>query len=306
MYDQSDVHEDAVMTAFSLAYMQGGVVAGEVFPFVGVTKESDKYFVYGKEKWRIPPNLLRGLSSEYARLAASLSKDTYSCEEYGAEVPIDDRERDNADKPLNPDQEATELATEAVILGYEKRVIDIVTSGTYITQNVTLSGTDQWSDKGNSDPVGNIETGRLAIAKAIGQEPNTLVIGRTVLGQLKEHPAFVEKVKYTQKAVLTADLLASLLDLERVIVASAIYNTAKEGATESIDWLWGKKALLCYVNKNAGVKGMTLGKTFGTKQRVVEQYREDKVTSDIKRVRHIVDEKLVCAAAGYLILDAVA
>jgi len=305
MYPAYNIHVDAAMTQFSLEYRNSGFVADQVFPFTKVNKESDYYFVYGREQYMIPETI-RGPSSEYNRVSATLSTVQYSCQEYGLEIPIDDRERDNADAPLNPDKEATELATKLLLLAWEKRVIDIVTSTSLITQNTTLSGTDQWSDYTNSDPLGDIDTGAQTILKAIGEPPNTLIMGREVFDKLKWHPDITDLVKYTQKAVVTPDLLASCLSLDRCLVAHSIYNTAKEGATESISFLWGKKALLAYIDPNAGVRGMTLGKSFGTKDRLVERYREDKIRSDVVRALHIVDEKLICANAGYLIADAVA
>lgn len=304
MYEVNYSHLDAYLTNFSLEYKNSGFVAGEIFTFTKVAKESDKYIIYGKEKLRIP-ELIRGPSAEYARIKQGFSDDSYSCAEYGLEVPIDDRERDNADKPLNPDEDATNLSTDVLLLAWEKRVIDIVTSTAYITNNTTLSGTSQWSDP-NSDPITNIKTGKTTIMKAIGQRPNALIISEDVMDALADHPDIQEKIKYTQKGVVTPDLLAGLLNLDRVLVAYSIYNSAIEGAAESISFLWGKDALLAYINPNAGLKGMTLGKTFGTVERVTERYREDKVRSDIVRALHVVDEKLVCATAGYLIKAAAA
>lgn len=300
-----DIHVDAVLSGVSVAYSQPGFIADAVFPRVKVKKESDKYYKYGYEKFATPETK-RAPKTAYKRIDWTPSTDTYQCEEYGLEEPIDDRERDNADDPLSLDVDTTELLTEQIMLARERRVAAIVFSGTYMTTNVTLSGTDQWSDYTNSDPVANITTARATINAAIGRDPNTMVISREVFDKLKDHPQVTERVKYTQLGIVTVQLLAALFEVPTILIGESLYNTAKEGQTASLSRIWGKHCLLAYIEPRPGIKKMSLGYSFASRVRQTEKYRENKIKSDIIRVSEVIDEKLVAAAAGYLIINAVA
>jgi hypothetical protein len=116
----------------------------------------------------------------------------------------------------------------------------------------------------------------------------------------------LERIKYSQKGVVTADLLASIFEVDRVIVAESLYNTAKKGQTVSLSRVWGKDCLLAFVSPRPGLKQVSLGFIMQQRAFQTEKYREEKIKSDVIRVSHIVDEKLVAAACGYLIKSAVA
>src|SRR5713101_3171463 len=106
-----------------------------------------------------------------------MSTDTYSCEEYGLELPIDDRERQNAIEPLNVDVDSTEILTDMVLNDREKRVTDVIlTAGSYTHSNTTdyTASPLAWlPSNGASDPISDITiTGRETIRQLIGRYPN--------------------------------------------------------------------------------------------------------------------------------------
>jgi hypothetical protein len=67
----------------------------------------------------------------------------------------------------------------------------------------------------------------------IGARPNTLVIGKQVWNQLRWHPDLLDSIKWTQRGVLTEDLVASLLGVERLLIGRALVTTTPEGTAES-------------------------------------------------------------------------
>jgi len=305
MPDKRDLHIDAVLTGISIAFKNPGFVADVVFPLVPVKHESDKYYIYGKERFDIP-SALRAPKSAYKRVDWSVSTGTYSCEEYGLEEPIDDRERDNADEPLNLDIDTTEFLTDMLLLNREKRVADKLSDTTVLTQNVTLSGTSQWSDYTNSDPIGNVETGKNTINSNAGLNPNLMVMSREVFIKLRHHPQILERVKYSERGVLTIELLQAVFEIDKIVIAESLYNTAKKGQTASLSRVWGKHCILAFVTPRPGIKQVSLGYAFQARAFQTEKYRDDKIKSDVIRVSHIVDERVVSATCGYLIKNAVA
>jgi hypothetical protein len=238
-----------------------------------------------------------------------MTTDTYKCFENGLEEIIDDRLRKIAGNKINLEVDTTEFVSNLVMLAAEKRVIDIVTSTSNITQYTTLTSAakTQWNDYTNSDPIGVIQTGKTTINAAIGKDPNKLILGKEVFDQLVNHPALLDRIKYSQTGIVTASLMAVVFGVNEVLVAESLYNTVKKNQTASLSRLWGKRALLCYSEPTPGLKKISLGYTyeFSPRQTMVP-FRDADNIGDVIRVKEDVDEKLMAADCGYLIVDAVA
>jgi hypothetical protein len=203
--------------------------------------------------------------------------------------------------------DTTEVLTDALIRAREKRVADIAFSSGSITTGSTLTGSDQWSDFAGSDPLGDIETAMITVKGASGRVPNVVVVGEQVMSKLRNHPDLLERIKYTQKGVVTADLLASLLPGNpKVLVGDLMYDSSTEGDSESLGYIWGKHALVAYVESSPGIKKMSLGYQFYSEDRTASKWREDKIRADRIEVSEVSDEKLVSASCGYLFTNAVA
>ncbi|MBK4723429.1 hypothetical protein JJL56_31760 [Azospirillum sp. YIM DDC1] len=95
-----------------------------------------------------------------------------------------------------------------------------------------------------SDPIGVISKYKDRVAEQTGYEPNTLTLGRATKRVLKQHPDIIGKIQYTQKGIITDALLAELFEVERILTPSAIYNTAKEGATDNLTFIVDSKCML--------------------------------------------------------------
>lgn len=301
----SDVHQDAILTNVSIKYGNGNAIADIVMPRVKVAKESDKFYKYTRD-FRIP-DTHRALGSESKKIGWNVTTDTYFCEEYALHDDVYDRMRANVDNPLDLDVDTTENLTDALIRDREKRVADILFSSTNITNNTTLTGSDQWSDYAGSDPIGDIETGMRSVREACGKTPNTIVMGTQVMSQLRNHPDLLERIKYTQKGVVTADLLSSLIEGNpRIVVGDLMYDSSQEGDTDSLGYIWGKKVLIAYVEQSPSLRSMSLAYQFYSEDRITRKWREDKIRADRIEVGEVNDEKLVSADCAYLIEDAVA
>jgi hypothetical protein len=131
-----------------------------------------------------------------------------------------------------------------------------------------------------------------------------------VWDKLIDHPAFIERVKYSQLGSLTTDLLARLVGVDRVIIAAAGKNTAAEGQTDSMSYIWGKDAFLAYIAPRIAPKIVTLGLTYRWKQRIVERLRgsseEDRKGTYVRAGEEYYDQNIVSASCAYLIKSAVA
>jgi len=300
-----DVHIDAILSNVSTKFGNGEAIADAIFPRVKVAKESDKFFTYTRN-FRIPRSY-RAIGSESEGIDWEISTDSYFCEEYALHDDVYDRLRKNADAPLNLDVDTTETLTDALILDREKRIADIAFSDTYVTNGDTLVGADQWSDYAGSDPLGDLETAMVSVQEACGKRPNLLALGDQVMSKLRNHPDLLERIKYTQKGVVTEDLLSSLLSgAPSIVVGNLMYDDTQEGVAENLDYIWGKKVLVAYREASPGIKKISLGYQFYNQDRETAKWREEKLKGDRIEVSEVSAEKLVSASCGYLLQGVVA
>jgi hypothetical protein len=287
-------------------------IADKIFPQVSVAKQSNKIAKYDKEFWFRNEAEIRAPSTETAGGGFTVNtSDTYFCDNYGWHMDVADEDRANYDAPFDPDNDATLLAVDKLRLCREvKWAGDFFKTGVWGT-TTTLSGTDQWSDYANSDPIGNVETAREAIFSATGKDPKDLTVGRAVWAKMKHHPDFLERIKYTQKAILTRDLVASLLEVDNLFVGEAIQNTTKEAAsTQTYAYIFGKHALLTYAPKRPGLRVPSCGYTFSWSKMgglsYMRRLRIDSRQCDRIEGHTFFDQKALATDCGYIYLNAVA
>jgi hypothetical protein len=301
---------DPVLTNVSIGYQNSAYVAEQLFPTLPVSKQSGKHFIYDKGKFRVNDNL-RGSGAASKEVTLNLTTGLpYFCEDHALKQFVTDEDMDGAVAPMDPTVDATENVTEMHMVAREVELAASLTSTGVMTQNTTLSGTSQWSDYSNSDPFTNIETAKQTIHAAIHVDPNVLVLGKQVWDKLKHHPALLERAKYSQLGTISPDLLATLFGVDRVVIAAAGKNGAVEGQADSMSYIWGKDAILAYINPRLGQKMITLGLTYQWKTRKVEKLRgtneEDRKGTYVRVGDHYYDMNVVAAAAGYLVKAAVA
>jgi len=304
----TSVKFDELLTNISVQFSAApeGYLADRVLPPVPVAKESAAYWVYDKSRMDAPDSK-RAPRSNYNRVDWNTSTDTYLAEQYGLEGEIDDEERKNAASPLDLDVDTTEIVTDMVLNNREKRVADLVLSTGTVTQNVTLAGVDQWSDYANSDPLDDLKTARTTIyTGAPGYAPNVMTMGYLVFEAIKLHPDIKEIVKYTERAIITKQILAAVFEVDEVLVGKVIRRTSKEGAADAFGDVWGKDVLLFYRENRPSLKRASFGYQMRSSDLRVFRYREDKRDTDVIRVSEKQDEKIVAATTAYLIKAAVA
>jgi len=308
MVDPTRVHIDAALSNLSIQYKNAALIAEQVAKILSVAKKSDKYFVYGKEAFKRRDTSRRpGGESNEAHL--KVSQDNYACERHDLKDIVTDEVRSNADAPLNPEADTTEFLTDLILLDLEYAVAAAYTAtASYTNSNyTTLSGTSQWSDYANSTPLTNIKSAKAVIRKLIGREPNAIIFGGDVAETLSLHPDIKELRKYTDPNLLTsAGLPPKILGL-KVFEGKATQNIAYEGLTESMSYIWGKHAIVLFLQERVGIK--TLAPWITIRQqgfRRTKKWREEKREGDMIEVSDCFVVKEVADECAYLIASAIA
>ena len=310
----SQVHVDAILTNISVAYLQqqSNFIATRVFPTVPVEKQSDKFFKYTKNDWFRDEAQRRGDATESAGGGYNLTTDSYRADVFAFHKDVGDQTRANADAPINVDREAAEFVTSRLLLKMETEFVNsYFTTGVWATDNTP---SNLWSAYSTSDPLSDVDTAKRAILSTTGFEPNTLVLGYDVFTKLKNHPDLVDRIKYTSSNVITADMMARMFEVDRVLVAKAVKATNNEGGTGAYDFTHGKHALLCYsapspgllqpsagyVMSWTGVSG-GVGATIGTSRYRMDSLKADRIESEVA-----FDMKVVANDLGYFFNTVVA
>jgi hypothetical protein len=316
-----NTHIDVVLSNISVGWPNNGFVGPALFPQVLVKKQSDKYYVFGRESWAVDPSgdvrAPGAVANEIPGL--EVSTDQYFAKEHSLQIPVTDEERENVDSPLAPDRDGTELVTQKIWLGREIAMKNMVTTAANYGSglSVTLSGTSQFNDYTNSTPISVFRTAFRAVHAGLFVEPNVAIIPYQVMSQLEDHPTFINRIQYSERGVLTAEIIASILGVETVIVPGVGFNSANPGQTASLGYLWGKDIILAYVPPRPGLRIPAFAYEFvwgygGSRPQVVERWREPQRKADLIRVSRRYDLKFVAkdasdkAIAGYIIKAAVA
>jgi len=169
---------------------------------------------------------------------------------------------------------------------------------------VTLSGTSQWNDYANSDPVGDIDNAREAIRSSTGIYPNIIEIPAAVWKIIKRHPSVLGLMASTERGVLTADVMADLLEIDKVIIGKAIAFDDGDG---SID-IWGKDVVLAYVPTIATtLEEPSFGYTYTmtNNPHVEDPYYERNIKSWVYGTQYERAPVLTGITSGFLIKNAV-
>lgn len=296
-----------LLTNVSVRYNNAAYIADQVFPVLSVPKRSGNYFVYDKENLRAPVETRRSGLARANRVDFSVTKASYGpLTERSLEQGVDQDLLDEASDPLAPLTDATMNVSDKILLQREQDLASDLFSTSVVTNNTTLSGTSQWDKYTTSNPLLDIQAA-INSMKQNTVSPNTLVMGYSVWTQLINHPIFQDRIKYSQLGVLTLELAARLFNVSRIIVGETVVNTAVEGQTDSLGYVWGKSVALLYISPTPGIRQVSAGYHVTlTGKKYVDNWYEQAVKGYFVRANDYYDRKIIAQEAIYLIKNAVA
>lgn len=301
---------DPHLQAIAIAYRNQSYIADLVLPRVTVGKQEFKYWEYPIEETFALPDTHVGRRSAPNEVDLTATEQTDATDDYGLDDPIPQADINDAPPNHNPVDKATMQLTDYIMLDREVRTSNLVfAAASYPTGNKTqMSGTDQFSDFANSDPIDVITAGLDACLV----RPNVMVIGSAAWTKLSQHPKILKGVHGNSgdTGIAARQAVAGLFELEEILVGQSRLNTAKKGQTASLSRVWGKHISLVHRNRNADTRnGLTFGYTAEWGSRIAGSEADKNIGlrgGQRVRVGESVKEKVVAAQAGYFIEDAVA
>ena len=263
---RSDAHVNRPLTNISIAYIQKAAdfVADKVFPIVPVLKQSDRYFTYSKDYWFRTNAEKRAPAAESAGAGFAIDNTpNYFCDVFAEHMDVADQTRANADDPLNMDRDATLFVTQGLMLKREKLFMQkFMAPGIWQGHaGGDFTPSTKWSAS-NSNPMNDVDLLKSEVKSKTGFLPNTLVVSNDTFFALRNNSTVLDRIKYTQRGIISEELLAALFGVDKFLVASAVLNSAQEGAAGNFDFLTSASFLLAYANPSPSILQPSAGYIF--------------------------------------------
>lgn len=240
---------DPILSTHARGYRNMEFIGHLLFPRVTIPNRTMRVIKFGKESFRMM-NTRRAPGADKKRVQYGYASDPIALiqDALEATVPIEHQQEAAAVPGIDLAQGAVDMVLDKIDLGHEYEAGQLARAAANYDANhkLALVGADRWSSD-TSDPAADIAVAQENIRRSIGRYANTLVLGPTAYQALKRHPKIKEQFKYTGRDSITAEMLASYFDVNRVIVGKAVWlpETAAEDALASD--VWGDDAILAYV-----------------------------------------------------------
>lgn len=312
MSSQLKAPVEKLLTNVSQALIPEGYVSELVLPVVQSKQKTGKLGKYGQGHLRIEHSTIGGRGGYRRSEPIIRDSDTYSIVSNGLEGLVTEDDYDNVELPFDAEKDEVMGLTTQIWLGKENDLASALTSTAVITQNTTLSGTAQFSDYANSDPLDKFKTARLAIRNGCGLPPNFAVMDWSVANTLAYHPGILEALGFTMNRAgqLSDAELAKAMGVEKLYIAKAVYNSAKEGQTDSLGAVWGKHIVFGVAPSAAAPYQVSLGYRVVLSGRPQRRVFKHPVSNPPNSTAVLVDDSyqflIQNAGAGYLIKNAIA
>lgn len=243
----------------------------------------------------------------------------YTTRENGWEEPIDNRELNMYSSFFDLEVIAAQRAWEHVLNSLERRIIAATVGATVTAGRTTAASGAAWTNFATSNPITDVFAAQEAIWLRTGLWARTMTVSRRSFRNLRRNAAVISALQGqgagiagTQKGI-SIENLCEVLDLDEIVVADSIKNTANMGQTAVLESVFPEtQALVSVAAKSNDFKEPCLGRTFhwggdgsqlgdGSMIGVVERYEEPQTRKDILRVRHETAEFILYGEAAQVI-----
>lgn len=314
-----DLHIDAPLSNLVIGFEPTGFIVDQIFPKVNVGKQSDVFYKWDQGNFFRIPDTTRAPKTKGKLVEFNVSSETYFAKNYADRTEEAFEDTVNQDRMLNTRKKDLRALKNILWLDWENRLASQISSGSNVGSFTTLSGTSQWSDFTNSDPINDVEVGKEAIRSTTGLDTNIMIIPQKTLIQLKQHPDIVDRLGLGGNPEaprrVTVDALAALFEIDKILIGKTIKNTAEEGATPTYSDIWSNVVLAhTTTGPEPDGKDPSLGYSFrweapllGGREMAAEIWNDpDGGNFENRRVQYYQDEKLTATQLGYVIANPVA
>lgn len=308
------VRVDELLTTLAVDYSNSalGFAAEKIVPTFNVKKPSGIYFKYDKGDLRHEDDT-RAPGAPAKTGTWGLSQVSYGpLQSHAKKVQVTDELGEQMGQTL-AEKAATKKTVEKMMIARERSLSVTMSDTAIMTSYTTLSGTTQWSDYSASTPISDIETAKTSVLTGALKPANTLFLSYQAFSALRNHPELIGRINGLKEAV-SIEQMKAIFAIDNIEIMSAQYNSARQGAADSMAFIWGKHAWVGYVNPGANeeLDSITFGHTLRVENetgpdrtRVKKWYDEDEEATWV-RTSSRYEHKIMAPEAMYFIQNAVA
>lgn len=318
------------LTNLSVAHFQPDdwFVSPFIFPIVPVQLSTSHYYKFSKADLARDNVQRKPQFGKAQPMIFGSEEALYKCEVDQIIVGIDqigtlDYQRAGTPGISDPRRAKVRLATEQMKLHMDRVFAEgYFKTGIWTNEYTGVTGAAPAGkqfykfDDANFDAVHFFGGLRTEMKRNGRRNPNTLALGVEAYEGLKRNPEILERVKYSgstaNPATINQNVLAQLLEIERVVVLNSTYNAGGLGEEDMQFICDSKGALLCYAAPNPAIDEASAGYTFawdmlGNGQYLAfDQYEGEKGTHTeyVEGLMSYTPEK-VCDELGYFLTECV-
>lgn len=318
------------LTNLSVAHFQPDdwFVSPFIFPIVPVQLSTSHYYKFSKADLARDNVQRKPQFGKAQPMIFGSEEALYKCEVDQIIVGIDqigtlDYQRAGTPGISDPRRAKVRLATEQMKLHMDRVFAEgYFKTGIWTNEYTGVTGAAPAGkqfykfDDANFDAVHFFGGLRTEMKRNGRRNPNTLALGVEAYEGLKRNPEILERVKYSgstaNPATINQNVLAQLLEIDRVVVLNSTYNAGGLGEEDMQFICDSKGALLCYAATNPAIDEASAGYTFawdmlGNGQYLAfDQYEGEKGTHTeyVEGLMSYTPEK-VCDELGYFLTECV-
>lgn len=267
------------LTNLSVAHFQPDdwFVSPFIFPIVPVQLSTSHYYKFSKADLARDNVQRKPQFGKAQPMIFGSEEALYKCEVDQIIVGIDqigtlDYQRAGTPGISDPRRAKVRLATEQMKLHMDRVFAEgYFKTGIWTNEYTGVTGAAPAGkqfykfDDANFDAVHFFGGLRTEMKRNGRRNPNTLALGVEAYEGLKRNPEILERVKYSgstaNPATINQNVLAQLLEIDRVVVLNSTYNAGGYGKEDMQFICDSKGALLCYAAPNPAIDEVSAGYT---------------------------------------------
>lgn len=251
----------------------------------------------------------RGPKGDYNEGEYEFEEDSYKTVEHGWEEPIDDAEANMYRNFLQMEEVAAMRAWEVLLTRLEARGLAVAIDAT-VSASRNANATAVWTNYASAVPMDDVKAARRAVWLRTGRRPNVVAMAYETFEDCRRCAQVTDAIaskgagSSIKPSDINAAMLAQVFDVEEVVVADSVKNSANVNATSTIASVFPEDKVWLGVRSSSndyrdpcfgrilhwGGDGSVINESESVIG-VVETYRWEKTRGDRLRVRHQTQEK---------------
>lgn len=245
MYNQSTLRTRTPVERMLFDFMvdQNGFLADKLFDPKMVDISTKKVPQSDTSKLRIPKTLSK-TNARAEKIDEQFFYRDIDLEEHKLAADINPHELANSDNPTLLDEaRKSKIVTLGLLMQREQLAATLATTSGNYNASLTsaLAAGDRWDDTGDAEA--HAMAAHSALVLKCGTKANAVAFSGATYRKLRLNANFRDRVKYVTGGPVTIEALKAFFDVDYVFITDNSYNSANEGATDSISSFWGTNAI---------------------------------------------------------------